>query len=844
MTRFLKKQTTRTLILLTAILIFPAIADAGRSAQVGLNKSVMIDLKNSVQRCESADPAIAGCVGVSPRQVQINGLAPGKTTLTILDERGRKHFYSIRVKELQEIAINKSLQIDTQKPIKRWKLTNPTVINCIRISPTRLQINGIAAGETSLTVWDNRRRKHFFDISVKGGAEGAVAQSEMTTLRQPIQQTEPAVPGQPVKQTEPSSPRQPVQQTESSSQRQPVQQTESAAPRQQLQQDEPAAPTMVALHNSLKVNLSKPVQRCESADPAMVECSRISPKQLHINGVTMGRASLTAWFDGGGKQIFNIHVKGYKEIVLPESIIDLPKPVQRCEPIDSSIIECIRISPTQLRIRGSTLGKTTLAVWEEGGGKQVYDINVKGYAVPLNKIEVVKLEYPSSGPRFGEKTLSSNVTLQNVQPLYIMPIIADTDIAGVVTPKSEIPTALMSNGHYRSTLLIRGAKIGETSLIIIEDDGRSQTYDIFVRPDLTRLETLIREAAPHDHITVSYANDTLVLSGRATNDQTITKIELLAKAYAYKHDSDIAKDADTTAKVQHGKPKEVYKILNLIQIDSPQQVMLEVKVAQVDKIALKNLGVTAFIKGAGGEGFSNMVGMPTGQSSGSSGISGTSATLGAISSLDSYQFGFSLFKPGIGAVLRALVTKNQAKILAEPNLLVKSGQEGRFLAGQKVPLAVLSGANGTSTTTIQYENVGVKINFKPEVMENGLISLSIDPAEVSNISGYMQTNGYPIIDTREVRTSVQLKDGESLVLAGLLQEETIKVMSKIPLAGDIPILGALFRSTQNDLREKELVFFITPRLVKPTAQGVKSPLPTDARLTPEQEEELRWMPRK
>lgn len=405
-------------------------------------------------------------------------------------------------------------------------------------------------------------------------------------------------------------------------------------------------------------------------------------------------------------------------------------------------------------------------------------------------------------------------------------------------------------------ILIIGAKPGETSLIVWDDGGGTHKYDIRVKPDLSRLEQQIRQTAPHDRISVEYANDTLVLSGTATNDQTIAKVIRLAQAY-------VGKDAGTGtpggAEQKDKRSTESSTILNLIQVNAPQQVLLEVKVAQVDKSALKSLGVSAILKGVNGEGFSNLVGAPVGESktitsSGSGGASSSTTTqgtgivgniagLGSFNPLDVYQLGFSLFKPGIGAVLRALVTKNLAKILAEPNLLVKSGQDGRFLAGQKIPVSIVSGVGAISGTTIQYIDVGVKLNFKPEVMENGLISLTIDPAEVSNIAGYLQTNGYPIIDTREVRTTVQLKDGESLVLAGLLQEETIKVLSKIPLAGDIPILGALFRSTQDDLREKELVFFITPRLVTANAPGVKTTLPTDAPLTPEQEEEFRWIPR-
>ena len=210
--------------------------------------------------------------------------------------------------------------------------------------------------------------------------------------------------------------------------------------------------------------------------------------------------------------------------------------------------------------------------------------------------------------------------------------------------------------------------------------------------------------------------------------------------------------------------------------------------------------------------------------------------------MSTYQLGGSLYKAGLGVVINALVTKNLAKILAEPNLLVKSGQEGKFMAGSKIPIQVISGVGAISGTSIQFIDVGVKIYFKPVVMENGLISLKIDPAEVSSVSGTLAVNGYPIIDTREIRTDVQLKPEESLVLGGLLQEEAIKTMSKVPLLGDIPVLGALFRSTQDDLKSKELVFFITPKIVKANAPGSVLKLPTDKATTPEQEKELQWMP--
>ena len=410
-------------------------------------------------------------------------------------------------------------------------------------------------------------------------------------------------------------------------------------------------------------------------------------------------------------------------------------------------------------------------------------------------------------------------------------------------------------------LQINGTKIGTTSLIVWEKGGNTSFFDIRVKGDISLLENQIREAAPHDNITVDYANETIVLSGKAANEQTIAKVVHLARAYAAKEESDAEKSGQSGIQLsmygnaggeaEQKENESKLKVLNHIVVDDPQQVLLEVKVAQVDKTALKSLGISMLVKGASGEGFSNIVGAPDSGptlknqfdvANNPPGISGIEPWMGAISPLAPYQLGGSLFKTGLGGVLRALATKNLAKILAEPNLLVKSGQEGKFLSGKKYPVQVVTGVGALSGTEIKYIDVGVKLNFKPVVMENGLISLKINPAEVSSISGFLPSNGYPIIDTREIRSDVQLKDGESLVLAGLLQEETIKTMSKIPLLGDIPILGALFRSSQDDLTEKELVFFITPKIVKPNAPDVKPQLPTDKKLTPEQEKEFRWIP--
>ncbi|WP_224962408.1 type II and III secretion system protein family protein [Geomonas subterranea] len=368
-------------------------------------------------------------------------------------------------------------------------------------------------------------------------------------------------------------------------------------------------------------------------------------------------------------------------------------------------------------------------------------------------------------------------------------------------------------------LKLDGISIGSTSMIIWtkgEGDERPVPtfFDLRVVGDRETIQSQIKDMAPKDTIEVQYANDTVVLSGNVANDQTRNKAQELAKAFST-------------------------RVINNITVNEPQQVLLQVKVAQVDKSSLKKLGISVLVKGNSAEGFTNLIAGPDGDATGTrAGVGG----IGNFTSLENFQAGISYFPAGIGSVLQALTSKGLAKVLAEPNLLVKSSQEGNFLAGSKVPIAIIESTNGQATTSIRYEPIGIKLKFKPEVLENGMISLKINPAEVSSIQGFLPVNGYPIIDSRTVDTSVELRDGESLILAGLLQEEEIKNMSKIPLLGDIPILGALFRSSSKDIKEKELVFFITPKIVKPTPQGVKTELPTDKKLTPEQEKELSWMP--
>ena len=434
--------------------------------------------------------------------------------------------------------------------------------------------------------------------------------------------------------------------------------------------------------------------------------------------------------------------------------------------------------------------------------------------------------------------------------------IADPEIAGVsVVSPSEV--------------IINGKKPGVTSLIVWDKEGKT-FFDIRVTADLKKIEQEIKAIAPNDDIQVGFANDTIVLSGTATNQQTITKAVQIAQSYA------VANDTTTTTKYSAGltttETSTSGKVLNLIKIVDAQQVLLEVRVAQINKTKLKQLGISYLFKeknfeltapGLGSSpdgriGQTKTTGVGTSSTTIINGVPITSssqtATLGqtglgpGLGSFDltqqTPQIGVSYFPGGVAAMLQALQTKGFSKTLAEPNMIVRSGEKGEFQAGSEIPIQVVTGIGTAATVSVQFKKVGVLLNFAPEVLDTGAIRLKIDPAEVSSVASFLTFQGIvaPQIDTRNVKTSVDLREGESLVLAGLLSDDMKKNIQKIPLLGDVPILGALFRSTRDELTQTELAFFITPKLVKPIQPGVKTALPTDKRLTPEEEKQFEWIP--
>jgi pilus assembly protein CpaC len=199
-------------------------------------------------------------------------------------------------------------------------------------------------------------------------------------------------------------------------------------------------------------------------------------------------------------------------------------------------------------------------------------------------------------------------------------------------------------------------------------------------------------------------------------------------------------------------------------------------------------------------------------------------------------------------MIKALDKKGLFKTLAEPNLVVKSGEKGKFIAGQRIPFVTttFSTGGGAAAPTIQFEEVGVKLDFAPIVLKDGFINLKIDPVEVSTIDPATPTvlsqGQFPIINKRSTSTVVDLREGESLILSGLIQSLDSRAISKFPILGDIPILGALFRSKNFQNNETELIVIITPLLKKPIARGEEPDLKAMTTITPGEEDQVRWIP--
>ena len=390
-------------------------------------------------------------------------------------------------------------------------------------------------------------------------------------------------------------------------------------------------------------------------------------------------------------------------------------------------------------------------------------------AVPVNKSQVIRSDRP-----------------------YARALIGNPEIADVLP---------LSN----SSLYVLGKKAGTTSLTLYDRASNLiAVVDVVVGPDVITLKRQLAELIPGDGVGARISNDSIVLEGIVSSGPAADRAVQLAETFA------------------------PGKVVNLLSIGSSQQVMLEVRFSEIKRSALKQIGFGFFV--------SNDSGTLEGAVGGGAGLVGTgSPTLGAIAD----SFGvitkrFGAFGLNFDAALDALERKGAITTLAEPTLVALSGETANFLAGGEFPVPVLQNAgtsdDNTSTgITIEWKPFGVSLAFTPTVLADGVINMIVEP-EVSSIdaSNSISVNNLKIpgLQTRRAKTVVELRDGESFAMAGLLRTDFQDTVRQFPILGSIPIIGMLFKSTNFQRDETELVIVVTPRLVRPVPSYALK-VPTD-----------------
>jgi len=356
-------------------------------------------------------------------------------------------------------------------------------------------------------------------------------------------------------------------------------------------------------------------------------------------------------------------------------------------------------------------------------------------------------------------------------------------------------------------IYLTGKTAGATNLTLWQNKKVAAIYDLEVAYDISRLKQKLHDLLPDERdLRVIATHDSITLSGLISSTTNLSQALALAGAFAPEN-----------------------KVVNLLKVAGVHQVMLEVRVAEMSRSLTKRLGFNFSYLSSGGDfGISTLGGLV---SPAADGVLAAGPVGLAISPAVNALFRFKTGSATWTGLIDALKEDGLLKILAEPTLVALSGQTADFLAGGEFPVPV---PQGLGTVGIEYKQFGVSLSFTPTVLSPDKISIKVVP-EVSELdfSTAVRIEGFvvPGTTTRRTSTVVELADGQSFAIAGLLRETVVDSLAKYPLLGDIPILGALFRSRSFQKKETELIIVITPRLVKPFDMA-KQTLPTDFYIEP------------
>lgn len=337
-----------------------------------------------------------------------------------------------------------------------------------------------------------------------------------------------------------------------------------------------------------------------------------------------------------------------------------------------------------------------------------------------------------------------------------------------------------------TSIYVLGKAPGRTTLTLLAPDGTLiSNVEVHVTPDVAEFKERLQQILPGEPIEVRTANDGIVLSGQVSSTAKMDRALDLANRYA---------------------PD---RVSNLMVVGGTQQVMLKVRFAEMQRSVGKALSSTLTVTS-------------------DNNTNELSSGNGLADAFGGFGFNFGVGDLSFDVLLEALESKGMVRTLAEPNLTALSGQEASFLAGGEYPIPVASdGDNGT--ISVEYKPFGVELNFTPVVVDGDIINLTINSA-VSSIDPTITVSGGGItlngFKRRESSTTVEMRDGQSFAIAGLLQDDFTNLNTSVPWLGDVPVLGALFRSVDYQRSQTELVIIVTPHLVTPVS-GEALSLPTD-----------------
>jgi pilus assembly protein CpaC len=452
-----------------------------------------------------------------------------------------------------------------------------------------------------------------------------------------------------------------------------------------------------------------------------------------------------------------------------------------------------------------------------------------------------------------------------------------------VEPKSPALVQVISATPSKTEIKIDGEYPGKSTLIVWDKNDNKTFYDINVLMDTTDLKARIDEIAPGDKITIRNLKNTVIVEGNVSSEHRKARIDSVLTSFGRDVQSKdlVFLQGGQTMQTDNRSDEKGVKFVDLLEVSDSPQVELQITVASIDRTAMRELGInwayasrnltidTAVSSVSGG--LSEITNLISG-SKGNGGIQAQQSSQngnqggGLNTTVNGATLGVISWPSGTQYLIKALASKGLARVLASPNLLVREGETGRFLAGGQFPVPVVQNTSGGTgagpTVSIEWKEFGVKLNMSPVVKENGNIEIlmgrkssergsnttdennngisvsTLDFADGVQFSGF----AIPALKTDYIDTDVELKEGETFVVAGILNDDWQKNLTKVPLLGDIPIIGAFFRDQQLQKNERELVFFVTPKLAKAMPPGVKPEVPGANEPTKEQDDAYKFIP--